>query len=111
MGVLEDVSGLLAQVVTVERRIAQDMFSQPTFTPPEELRAFVAGRTQRVIASTGEEAVSVVQVYLTNEGSAPIQPVDRVTLPAPFTPSQPRLLSVDRTPDPLTGQRVTVLYG
>jgi hypothetical protein len=55
---------------------------------------------------TGEEAVSHITVYLA-PGAIGVQ--DRLTLPAPFSPTQPTILDVQHVSDD-AGQHHTVVY-
>lgn len=98
MSVLESVAPLLTQVVTVEvASTGLDGYGRPAYGDPRTVPARVVGRTRLVRTVAGDERVSTVTVYLGEVTG--ITPRDRLTLPAPFAPSQPPILAVQRVPD------------
>lgn len=91
--------------VTVEPFSSLDQYSAKTYGAAVTHRARVQGKTQMVNTLSGEEKVSTVTVYL---ATGTIGAQDRLTLPSPFTPTQPDILSVQFVSDE-AGQHHTVV--
>jgi hypothetical protein len=92
--------------VTVEPFVSLDQYGAKTYGAAVTRRARVQGKTRMVRTMTGEESVSHITVYLA-PGTIGVQ--DRITLPSPFTPTQPDILDVQYVSDD-AGQHHTVVY-
>jgi hypothetical protein len=68
--------------------------------------AHIEGASHLVRDPSGQERVSRVQVYL--PGAFATSELDRITLPAPWNPTQPPILSVEREPDEAGAQHEVV---
>ena len=89
---------LMIDTITVERQTGFDEYGQRSYGAPFVLEhCRIEGRTRRVMAQNGTEKVSSVTVYLSETPG--LTPLDRVTLPAPWVPTQPEILSVERQSD------------
>lgn len=91
--------------ITVEPFASVDQYGAYTYGAPVVYRARVQGKNQVITNMMGEEAVSTIQVYL----NGTVTPQDRVTLPAPFVPTQPNILAIQRVSDE-SGQHHQVIY-
>lgn len=101
-----DFLDMCPHTVTVEPFVSFDQYSAKTYGSAVTYRARVQGKTQMVMTLSGEEAVSTVTVYL---AAGTIGAQDRITLPSPFAPTQPNILSVQRVSDE-SGQHHIAVY-
>jgi hypothetical protein len=101
-----DWHDMLPHSVTVEPFVSLDQYGTKTYGAATTYRARVQGKTQIVQTMTGEEAVSHITVYL---AAGTIGAQDRLTLPAPFTPTQPNILNVQLVSDE-SGQHHSAVY-
>jgi hypothetical protein len=92
--------------VTVEPFSSVDDYGAYSYGAAVTYQARVQGRNRMVRSVTGEEVLSTVQVYLPH---ATITPKDRITLPATFQPTQPKVLDVQKVSDE-SGQHHIVVY-
>ena len=83
-----------------------DQYGQDAYGAPLSYRARVQGKIRKITTVQGEEAVSTITVYVAGMG---IVPQDRLTLPSPFVPAQPKILDVGIVSDE-NGSHHTVLY-
>jgi hypothetical protein len=97
---------MLPHTVTVEPFTSLDQYGTKTYGAAVTHRARVQGKTRMVRTMNGEEAVSHITVYL---AAGTIGAQDRITLPSPFTPTQPDILDVQRVSDE-SGQHHSVVY-
>lgn len=88
---------LLPDTVNIAPYSSIDQHGTVTYGANVEYQARVEGRVRMVRDPEGNERVSTVTVYLAS--SPGISPKDRLTLPAGYTPSQPRIIAVERMPD------------
>lgn len=91
--------------VTIEPFASLDPYGTTTYGTAVTYQARVQGKSQMVTSQSGEEVVSLVQVYL----NGTVTPQDRITLPAPFSPTQPSILAVQRVSDEY-GQHHQVVF-
>ena len=98
---------LMRDTVTLEPYASQNKSAEETFGTAVTYKARVVGRIKAVIDLTGQERVSSVTTYF--GASLTVTPRDRITLPAPFVPTQPKILAVEQIPDE-RGQYCTVVY-
>jgi hypothetical protein len=96
---IDEFLDFLIQTVTIEPYLGQDAYGKATYGDPVEIQARVVGKHRLVRTVTGDEKVSTVTVYLGEVRGVTVR--DRITLPAPFVPSQPLILAVETTPDEL----------
>ena len=92
--------------VTVEPFSSIDQYGTMTYGAAVSRKARVQGKTQMVTTVAGEEAVSHITVYM---APGTIGAQDRLTLPAPFTPTQPSILDVRHVSDE-NGQHHIAVY-
>lgn len=92
--------------ITVERYLGVDAYGAYTYGPPTSYPARIQGKTQFVANAQGEELVSHVTIYL---GTLAIGAQDRITLPAPFTPTVPSILDVQYVSDESGAHHTVVL--
>lgn len=91
--------------VVVEPYVSTDQYGALSFGAPVTYRARVQGKDRYLANVSGEEVVSSITVYVA--GIVGVK--DRITLPAPFSPSQPNILNVSYVSDE-NGQHHTVIY-
>jgi hypothetical protein len=84
--------GLAADTVTIEPYASQNKNGEPTYSAAATYRAHIQGKVQRITDLAGDERISSVQVYLI--GQVTLSPRDRLTLPARFTVTQPKILAI-----------------
>lgn len=96
---------MLPHSVTVEPFASVNAYGAYTYGTAVTHKARVQGKATIVTRTNGEEVVSHVTVYL---ASASVGPKDRLTLPAPFSPTQPGILDVQYVSDD-TGHHHTVV--
>lgn len=107
-GILQAVHDFLSQEVTLERYAGRDGYGKPTYSPGVAMRARVQGRARRILTQSGEAVTSTMQVYFATTETPPTVR-DRLTLPSPFTPTQPTILAVGISPDE-DGTLVVTVY-
>jgi hypothetical protein len=100
-----DFIDMCPHTVTVEPFVSLDPYLKYTYGPPVTYRARVQGKNQMITTVQGEDVVSSVQVYL----SGTVTPQDRITLPSPFSPSQPSILAIGQVSDE-SGSHHQVVY-
>jgi hypothetical protein len=89
---------LMPDSIVVERQTGYTEFGQRAFDVPFTLEPCrIEGRVRRVTAVDGSEKVSSVQIYLSQTPG--LSPTDRVTLPSPWTPTQPEIIAISRESD------------
>lgn len=91
--------------ITVEPYVSTDQYGNFTYGTPVTYRARVQGKNRYITNTNGEEVVSSVTTYV----AGIVNVKDRVTFPAPFIPTQPRILSVSHVSDEY-GQHHSVVY-
>jgi hypothetical protein len=104
---MADWDALCTETVTIEPYAGQDAYTKPTFGEAVTVRCRVSGRARLVVTANGEERTSNVQVYLVS--SPGVSNKDRITLPAGWTPAQPPILAIGRSPDE-TGAIYETIY-
>lgn len=93
---------LMPDTITIERQIGFDEFGQRSYGSPFDLNhCRIEGKVRRVMASNGTERVSTITVYLSETPG--LTPLDRITLPSPWVPTQPEIISTERQSDQLGG--------
>lgn len=101
------LKSLMRDTVTIAPYLSQNKSAEETFGDAVRYQARVVGRIKSVTDLTGQERVSSVTTYF---GAAlTLTPRDRITLPAPFTPTQPKILAIEQFPDE-RGRYCTVVY-
>lgn len=98
---------LASDTVTVEPYTGQDKYRQDSYGTGVPYRARVLGKVQKVTTVDGDERISTVTVYLM--GAPVINSRDRLTLPAGWGVTQPRILAIGRVSDQ-RGPHHTVIY-
>ena len=101
-----DFLDMCPHTVTVEPFSSLDQYGAKTYGTAVTHRARVQGKTQMVRTLTGEETVSTVTVYL---AASTVGVKDRITLPSPFTPTQPAILNVQRVSDESGQHHIVVM--
>ena len=97
---------MLPHTVTVEPFAGVDTYGSYTYGSAVTYKARVQGKNQLIMNQTGEEAVSHVTIYL---AASSINPKDRITLPAPFSPTVPSILDVQYVSDESGAHHTVVL--
>lgn len=92
--------------VAVEPFVSIDAYGTYSYGAAQTYRARIQGRNRVVTNSAGDEVVSRVTIYVAGTG---ISQKDRVTLPSPWSPTQPNLIDVQLISDE-AGYHHTVLY-
>lgn len=87
---------MMPHMVTVERKLGENAYVEPIFGTPRRVAAQITGKIQQVVTNTGEEATSMLTIILAE--AIGVGADDRITLPDPYTPTQPRILSISRFP-------------
>lgn len=103
---MDEWSDMLPHTVTIEPFTGLDQRGDYSYGAGVSYRARVQGKATLVTNTQGEEIVSHVTVYLPFTS---VSAQDRITLPSPFTPTQPSILTVQQVSD-ATGSHHTVLY-
>lgn len=96
--ILDAVDDLLAQEVSIEPYAGRDAYGKPSYGAAVTYRARVSGRARRIVNAEGDDTVSMLQVHF-GTVTAPPTVRDRVTLPSPYQPTNPPILSVGCSPD------------
>lgn len=98
MSLLDELRALYVHTVSLEPFAGLDDYGTATYGEAVEYSARIQQRAKRVRTAEGEEVTSMTQVFL-----APTPPMlttrDRITLPTPFTPTQPPILSIQQSAD------------
>ena len=97
---------MLPHTITVEPFTGINTFGAATYGAAVTYRARIQGKNRLVTAVNGEEAVSHITMYLQR---TTISPQDRVTLPAPFSPTVPNILDVQHVSDESGGHHTVIL--
>ena len=92
--------------ITVEPFIGLDSYGAYTYGSSMVYRARIQGKNQLVMTMKGEEAVSHITIHV---ASSTVGPRDRITLPAPFSPTVPNILDVQHVSDESGGHHTVVL--
>ena len=101
------IAALCREQVILEPFTSQDAYGNPAYGTAQTYRARVSQRARQVVTATGAVIASQTQVYLVDDVTVDTR--DRITLPSPYSPLQPPILSVRRSPDQ-TGQRFTTVF-
>lgn len=107
MAMLDDLLELFGDEVTLEPYVSQDQMGLAVFGSGVSRAAHIEGSSVLVRDPSGQERVSRVQVYL--PGAYDTSELDRITLPAPWNPTQPPIISVERESDE-AGSHHEVVY-
>lgn len=92
--------------ISVEPFTGVDTYGSYTYGTAATYRARVQGKNRLVMNQQGEEAVSSITIYI---ASSTIGPKDRITLPAPFSPTVPNILDVQHVSDESGGHHTVVM--
>ncbi len=107
MSLVDDLRELFTGTIILEPFTALDSYGSPTWGSGIAYPARIQQRARRIRNAQGDEVTSMTQVYLaTVPESLTIR--DRVTLPAPYAPTQPPILALARSPDDEGGEVVVV---
>lgn len=98
----------MTSTVTITPWSSQDGYAEPGFGTAVAYDARIVDRVRTVRGFDGREAVSTRQIYLA--ATAAIDGRSKVTLPSGFTPQQPPIISVGRSPDEAGDIHHVVLY-
>lgn len=83
---------MMPHQISIEPYTGVDAWGAYTYGAAQTYRARVQGRTRVVTNVRGEEVVSKITVYVAATGGITAQ--DRLTLPSPWSPTQPPILDV-----------------
>ena len=97
---------MLPHTITVEPFTGVDTYGAYTYGAATVYKARVQGRNRLIMNQQGEEAVSHITVYV---AESTIGPRDRITLPAPFSPSVPNILDVQHVSDEAGGHHTVIM--
>ena len=103
---ISDWLDMCPHTVTVEPFSSRNAYGAATYGTAVTYRARVQGKNQMIRNVGGEEVVSTITVYVATQT---MTPQDRITLPSPFSPTQPDILAVQRVSDE-SGQHHVVVY-
>jgi hypothetical protein len=103
---LDEWGDMLPHTVTIEPFTGLDQRGEYSYGAGVSYRGRVQGKATLVTNTQGEEMVSHVTIYIPY---ASVTAQDRVTLPSPFSPTQPSIMTVQQVSDG-TGQHHTVIY-
>lgn len=96
MGV-DEFDDLLPDTILVEPLVSRDDYGTPTYGAAVSYRGRVNGAQKQFVDLNGVQRLSQAIIYL---GPSPVlSPLDRITLPATFTPSQPPIARIDQVAD------------
>lgn len=100
----------MTETVTLEAPTGRSSAGEPTYSGAtvQSVAAFVYGKTRMVRDFAGNEVVSNVTVVL--DRSVAPTPEWRLTLPATWSPRQPKILSVARHRDEVSAPYYDTLY-
>lgn len=82
--------------ISVEPFTGTDAYGAYTYGAATTYKARIQGKNRLITTMTGEEAVAHLMIYI---NSSTIGPKDRITLPAPFSPTIPSILDVIHVSD------------
>ena len=94
---MEEFEDMMPHEVTVEAFKSRNSYDVATYYDPIRYRARVVLRRRAIKRANGDETVSTTTIWVS--GSTGIGENDRITLPDPFAPTQPKILAVERLPD------------
>jgi hypothetical protein len=97
---------MMPHTVTVEPYASIDGYGAITYGTGVSYTARVQGKNTLVQALTGEEKVARLVIYI---AGTTVGPQDRITVPAPFTPTQPSILAIAQVSDE-AGSHHSVVY-
>lgn len=97
---------MLPHAITVEPFTGVDTYGAYTYGSATTYRARIQGKNRLVTNMHGEEAVAHLTIYVQ---SSTIGPRDKITLPAPFSPTVPSILDVQHVSDEAGGHHTVVL--
>ena len=95
--IIPDLLELFGDSITHEAFSSQDSFGAETYASGVARACHIEGASRLVRDPAGQERVSSVQVYLA--GAFNVSVKDRITLPAPWSPTQPAIIAVGRDSD------------
>lgn len=98
-----EFDGLMNQSVTIEGFNSITETGDTSYNTGVSYPAKIDLRIKKVIALTGEEAVSTTLIVLPTTYSPDIYGRDRITLPAAFGSKQPVILAIEDATDNDTG--------
>lgn len=104
---LTEYGELLADTVTVEPHVSTDASGAKTYGAAVTYRCHIDGRARLVRDNFGEQRAVSVAVYLA--ATPAVTQEDRLTLPAPYSPTQPPIIAVRPVSDE-AGWHHQVLY-
>jgi hypothetical protein len=89
---------LMPDTVVLEPYLSQDSYGQATYGAASTYQAHIGGGGTRLGRNAdGSEIVSNADIHLASVVGVTVQ--DRITLPARWSPRQPRILKVDLLSD------------
>lgn len=100
---------LLHDTITIESLLSRDGYDAPTFGPAVTYTGRVSGSNDQLVTESGREQTAMVVVTIL--GDPPIQPGDRLTLPAGWVPQQPPITHVERYHDESGVHHIRVVCG
>lgn len=97
---------MLPHTITVEPFTGVDTYGAYTYGSAVTYHARIQGKNRLVMNMNGEEAVAHFTIYIS---ASTIGPKDRITLPAPFSPTVPSILDVAHVSDESGGHHTVVI--
>ncbi len=94
---IDEFLDFMGDEVIIEPWEGQLASGEPSYGSPVTYKGRVVGKVRKVVNALGQETVSAKTLYL----GSPVQvdPMDRITLPDPHLPKQPRIISSGIFPD------------
>lgn len=96
--IIGELADMMPDTVTIEKFVSETGFGVRSYDPNAVIIGARIKRGHKIVRdANGQEKVSTLQVLLA--GVVGITVKDRVTLPARFTPAQPKAIAVEEAAD------------
>ncbi len=105
---IDDFLDFMIDTVVIEPVTNRDSdgYGTPTYGPPVSYQCKLDGTMKKVVDVNGLERVSMARIYL--PGRPVISVLDRLTMPAGYSPTQPPILAIGIFEDELGDHHIRI---
>jgi hypothetical protein len=89
---MNEFEDFMNDTITIEPFVSRDSYGTPSYGAAVSYPCRVSAKQKQVVDLSGVERVSMARIYVS--GTPAIGSLDRLTLPAGYTPQQPPILIV-----------------